>query len=338
MASDADEVLRKIQALVDKAHSTTFDAEAKALIAKAEELMLRYSLDPQMVLDPNRPNTARPVYDSKPIRRDITILQDTGEGDHQMIIALHQLFSAVCRHLFIRTGHGAGWGERIVIGYPVDINFMEMYFLKLKLHLFSNLIFDVDHNKDWVQVIAGLRLMGFSWEQIHYKMYDSGHPGYPYRDERYWERRMGVNFTGKVKTFCERTGFPRNKATNAQAWRTDFVNGYVHEITTRLAAMRREVLDSSPNLPALAADKTSAVDEAYYEEFPELRPHPEDCQCEMCHYMRCHDLNCMRPKCVAGRKPVRERKVYYRNLHTDAYQGGRAVGRTADLTDKGPIG
>lgn len=49
MSTIADTYLARIQALLDKAESTTFPEEAEALIAKAQELMARHAIDDAML-------------------------------------------------------------------------------------------------------------------------------------------------------------------------------------------------------------------------------------------------------------------------------------------------
>lgn len=49
MAAITDTYLTRIQALLDKAESTTFPEEAEALIAKAQELMARHAIDEAML-------------------------------------------------------------------------------------------------------------------------------------------------------------------------------------------------------------------------------------------------------------------------------------------------
>ncbi len=49
MSTIADTYLARIQALLDKAESTTFPEEAEALIAKAQELMARHAIDEAML-------------------------------------------------------------------------------------------------------------------------------------------------------------------------------------------------------------------------------------------------------------------------------------------------
>jgi hypothetical protein len=317
--------LRKVQGLVDKANGNTTDEEARALLAKADELMVKYSLDPSMVLDPNRPNSARPVFDEKPERRTIIIMEDaTGEVDWQLKAALTTLFAYCARHLFVRIGKRS-YTEAVVFGYPIDINFLEMFFLRLKIHMFSNMLTTIDPEKPWVEILVGLKNMGYRWEDIHYKFRDANHPGYPFNGQ-YWERRFGVRFTAEAKRYTELHGLPRNKSSNPVAWRADFVDGYVGTIYRRLGEMRQATMHDNPNLPALVADKKSKVEEAFYDEFPELRPHPADCQCDYCSAVR-----------RQRNKPVRMSSAGTRNWNLDALAAGGQVAKTADLTDKGSI-
>lgn len=337
MTKNAEDLLRKIQALVDKAHGNTTDAEAQALLSKADELMVKYSIEDSMLLDPNRPDTARPVFDSVPEMRNIVILQDTSGADYVITWGLERMFRAVSEHLFIRVG-SLSMNKAKVVGYPIDLNFLEMYFLKLKMHMFSNMLATVDPDKSWVECMARFKNMGYKWEEVHYKL--RAHPDYPHADE-YWERKFGVQFTSKMKKFCdENPEFPRNKSSNPRNWQIDYVDGYVRKVVERLREMRKDTVRDNPNLPDLIAGKKDRVTEAFYDEFPDLRPHPETCQCDQCHYKKCTNSDCTRTICQAQRRAKRmpARRTSYRKLNTDAYATGRRIGGTADLSDKGPIG
>lgn len=332
--------MHKVQGLIDKANRTDNEHEARIFLAKADELMVKYSLDPSMVLDPDRPNMARPVYQSKPEKRTVEFMGDTSEMDRHLVIGLRTMFSAVAEHLFVKVGN-SDYRKADVFGYPVDLNFLEMFFMKLKLHMFSNMFTTVDPTKPWVEVLVGLKNMGYRWQDIHQKFLyaDPPHPQYPYNGLR-WERRMGVNFTNQAKKYTELHGLPRNKSSNPNAWREDFVDGYVAKIYGRLRDMRTETMANNPLLPDLIGDKLSAVDELFFEEFPSLRPHPENCECDTCHRRKCSDLDCDRPVCVARRKPVKASsyRASYRKTNYDAFGAGASVASTADLTDKGAIG
>lgn len=334
----SEDALRKIQALIDKAHSTTFEAEARALLQKADALMVKYSVEAFQIMAADRPNTARPVRESKPEQRTITLLEGDTGADPYMRMTLSSIFRSCAQHLFVRV-IDYNYREAKVLGYPVDLDFLEMYFLKIKLHMFSNMLMTVDSSKPWVEVLVGLKNMGYKWIDCHYKLRE--HTGYPYRESE-WERRFGVTFTAKMKKFCEENDVPRNSSSNPQAWREDFLDGFSGRLSGRLREMRQTTLNENPNLPALLNDKKSEVDEAYYDLVPSARPHPEDCQCDTCHFMKCSDDSCTRPRCVQYRedrkKPVRRgRAAPMRTFNRDAYGAGRTVAEKADLSTTGSL-
>jgi hypothetical protein len=332
--NESDKVLRKIQALVDKAHGGTTDAEAASLLAKADELMVKYSIEQFQLMDPNRRTTARgPVYD-QPEVRTITILQDSAGVDPEMRYCLTTLFRSCAQHLFVRVG-SCSVKEAKVVGYPVDLRFLDMFFLKLKMQMFSEMIVTVDPEGDWVAQIAGLKNMGYKWENIHYKMQD--HPDYPGVGLP-WSKRVGGLFYNKVVRYYEENNIPRNKSSNPKAWRQDYLDGYVYRIGARFREMREATLEDNPLLPDIIGQKKGVVDEAYWDEYPDRRPHPETCECDSCHVSRCRDGSCQRTVCVNARKPIRMGSYRYRKLNSDAQNAGRTAANRADLTDKGPLG
>jgi len=333
---EQDKVLRKIQALVDKAHGGTTDAEAAACLAKADELMVRYSVENFQLLDPKRATTARGVTYDKPEVRDIIILdvESATDLDRYMMLALSRIFQSVAQHLFIKVG-SISYKESRVVGYPVDLRFFEMFFLKLKMQMFSEMIVKVDPEGDWVAQVAGLKNMGYKWEQVHYRM--QGHPDYPAKGMP-WSKQAGSKFIGKVNRYFKDNDVPRNTSSNPAAWRQDYVDGYAARISERLYEMRRATMEANPLLPDLLEGKKSEVMEAYYEAYPDRRPHPPECECENCHYQKCNNQRCQRTICVNARKPVRYGATRYRVLNGDARNAGRSAANRADLTDKGPIG
>ncbi len=341
--ADLDDKLRKIQALIDKGHGTDNEAEARAFLAKADSMMVQYSIEATQLLDPDR-NIRRTATAEEPELRTITVFQgydQDGDMDRHMRWALDRVFHSVCEHLFIRKApfdrHSMVSGQHRVVGYPVDLRFAEMFFLKIKLHMFSEMLTTIDPSKPWEECVVGLKNMGHRWIDVHHKMASSNHPEYPYPNQP-WERRIGVKFTSVMKKYVEQHGIPRNTSSNPDAWRADYVDGYVGMIQRRLREMREATVEENPLLPDLIGDKKSNVQEALWDLFPDLRPHPDSCQCDNCHYAKCKDRQCQRSRCKAMRAPVRAGRIRYRRYNADAAAAGRAAGARADLTDKGAIG
>lgn len=323
-AQTEDRMLTRIQKLIDKAYGNTTEEEKKSLLAKADELMVKFSIEQFQLQDPNRPNTAPNVKGSQPELRHINFtFREEGDDplDWDVKSAMKTMFHGVCEHLFVRIG-SINSEQAHCVGYPADLDFLEMYFLGLKMHIVANLSPSVDPEITWQENLHPLKMSGRTWEAIHYKLMN-GHPDYPYKDQQ-WERKIGVRFTAEYK---KQEGNRRVTPTNMRVWRTDFISGYVRRLQQRLIESRRETIRQNENLPALIADKKSVVDEALWAQFPDLRPCPEGCQCDKCHI--CSDKECQRVRCRRSRMPAP--RVRYRNLNTSAYNAGTRIANTADI-------
>lgn len=120
----ADEsTLGKVRALLAKAESTEFPAEAEAFIAKAEELMARHAID-QAMLDASDPSrrpkvTLRPVEVHAPYVRAKALV----------LAAVAEAYS--CRTVMSRTGEGT---TVRVFGADDDIDLVETIFTSLLAH------------------------------------------------------------------------------------------------------------------------------------------------------------------------------------------------------------
>lgn len=330
-------ILRKIQKLIDKAYGNTTDAEQAALLAKADELMLRYSIDALRLMDPLRPNTAPRVHNSQPVVRVMRV--EFQGGDYYTNAAMVTLFRHVARHLFVRIGN-ITWKEAKVVGYPADLEILEMFFTKLKLHLVASLVPRPTHGKPWQESMANMKNAGYRWQDIHYRLSEAALPDYPYTGQ-VWERRFGVKFTAEMKKLADKgVIMERNTSSNLENWRYDFINAYVTRLGQRLTEVRSATIGDNPNLPALLKDKKSEVDEAYWNEFPNERPHAPDCQCDQCHGI-CHDPACKREQCKRAAKermkPVRYRKVQTRAYNGSAYRAGASAANSADLGTGGAL-
>lgn len=315
-----DRILDKIQKLIDKAYGNTTDAEQKLLLEKADELMLKYSIDQMQLQDPNRPSTAPRIKGTEPILRDIPM---SFEGaDYYVQHAMQSMFRAVAKHLFVRVGSTVGNTAKCV-GYPADLDFLEMFYLRIKLHMVSNLNPKVEPEEDWVANVTKLKNAGYKWERIH-RMMDF-HPTYPYAG-RPWDRKFPL--ARKMKEYCEKYGIERNTASNLDNWRWDFISGYVYRLNERFRETREATMRTNDLLPALLNDKRSDVEEAFFNFFPDLRPHADDCQCPSCKVVTGNS---------SGNRRAVRRAASTRVFNADAYGRGAKVANTADLSAGGSL-
>lgn len=105
-----DAVLAKIRALLAKAESTTFPAEAEALSAKAQELMARHRIEHVLVGDD---------AEATPVGRRLWLDDPYADAKAQVLAAVARANS--CRSVML-----TGLGCAHVIGYPADLDVVEL--------------------------------------------------------------------------------------------------------------------------------------------------------------------------------------------------------------------
>jgi hypothetical protein len=307
-----DTILQKVQKLLDKAWSTTFEGEKQALLAKADELMVKYSIEQVQLLSPDRPSTAAVIKGSTPELREILYYGQGDQGlgyDQNTRETMARLFYSLAIHHRVRVGQ-YGWSMSKCVGYPADLDFLEMMFLSLRLHILQTMDPTVEMDESWEDNLAKFKNAGFKWENIHAKL--KRHPSYQFASQP-WTRPIGVRFTAVYKKWCDiNLSDPSERVmANPKQWRESFMDGYTAEISRRLTEMRIATQKANPNLPALLADRKPVLDEAFYEWFPEQRPREQGGQ---------------------GKSAVRYTKVKERPIVRSAINAGSRAAKSADLS------
>jgi len=315
MDEDRGGTLRKIRALIDKANATTFEAERDTFLAAADRLMTKYSVE-EFELAMARPAAER----EKPEVRDFQI---SDEGDFD--------FRNLCRKIFhaVVSANRAiiadyGWGTIKVIGYKRDLDHIDLVFTSVLLFVTNEVVPKPDPAQDLGTNLYKLKLAGYRWQTIHTMMASKGVvPDEP------WERRHGVKYTSVYKKHCEKHGLPQlTKEAAPGAWRESFMAGFMSRIKERF---QKQAKEDEQGYGIVLHGMQDAIKEALYELYPDRRPHPKDCECDSCHYVKCHDQKCTRPRCVEARKPVRYKAPKERYANMVAWNAGRSSADRADL-------
>src|SRR5690606_35320854 len=102
-------------------------------------------------------------------------------------------------------------------------------------------------------------------------------------------------------------------------WRVNYTYGFASRVIERMneAEERRET-----STALVVRDITDQAREAMWDEFPDLRPHPVDCDCSICR---------------RSRKPVQARHAGRQYLHA-AMEAGRSAGNNARIMSRQTIG
>jgi hypothetical protein len=112
-----DPVLMKVRALLAQAESTSYEAEAEAFTAKAQELMARYAIDAAVLW-------AQSERDERPVTIRLPI--DDPYADIKSL-----LLQRVAYHSRCKAVHHPRYGLESVIGFASDIAAAEMLFTSL---------------------------------------------------------------------------------------------------------------------------------------------------------------------------------------------------------------
>lgn len=118
-------MLERVRALLAKAESTTFDAEAEAFMGKAQELMAKYAIDVAMV--------AAATADARSLAAGVEARRLHLDDPYAQQKA--QLLGAVAA---VNGGHVVwheGWGFATVIGFPVELELTELTFTSLLVQM-----------------------------------------------------------------------------------------------------------------------------------------------------------------------------------------------------------
>jgi hypothetical protein len=354
-----DQMLGKVRALLAKAASTTHPGEAEVFRQKADELMTKYAIDSWM-LEQEQEGTSK-----KPIRRDLDMSwrydRDYGNPTRS---ALHRIFRDVAAHCRVRlVSIHTDFANRTVpaVGMEADIDYFDLLFTNLMIQLLAQADPRPASDRSYEENIAAMREAGLDWGIITRRLIDAGMLEDPMPGEIWFEQRKDWSVYQKdryklsqrvVKTYrdyCKRTG-RKQTYTNVKTYREFFADAFASEIANRLYIMARgseeaySKSDATSNSFALAIrDIKQQVEEAVWDFFPDLRPHPDDCDCDDCHWRKCNDESCQRPVCVRMRMPVKQSrarsyKIPTRSVDHQAIAAGREAGRKAKITATSPSG
>ena len=126
MSIQESDVIRKVQALLAKAESTQFEAEAEALYAKAQELMLRHAIDEATIAQ-----AAVKGQIAKPIK--LTMTYSTNDAN---LPGKKQLLMAIARHNRCKAVFYTGSKREqtaVIVGFEDDVRFVELLYASLLL-------------------------------------------------------------------------------------------------------------------------------------------------------------------------------------------------------------
>ena len=121
--------LTKIEALLAKAEATQFEDEAAAFIAKAQALMVKYSIDEAM-LDAARVNGRT----SEPVSETITL----GKPRARNLMTFAALLDGIAKPNNVRVVLAGGPSTAHLVGFPGDIARVRMLYASLLVQMLGH--------------------------------------------------------------------------------------------------------------------------------------------------------------------------------------------------------
>ncbi len=127
--TNADTYINRVHALLDKAESTPYEAEAEAFLAKAQELMARHAIDEAMLAAVGR-DADEVVHSSR------TIVAPYANAKSILLAAVAH--ANRCRVVVERSARGNV--HCVVVGHPTDIDHVELLFLALSFQAVRSML------------------------------------------------------------------------------------------------------------------------------------------------------------------------------------------------------
>ncbi len=354
--SKQEKMLETVRALLAKAEATEFPEEAEAFRAKADSLMTKWAIEQWQVQAAQDGVGGRLM----PIRKNYDFSWYSGEFKQDM----WRLFCRLGTHCRVqvvtaKTLRMADGRKIPVLGLQSDVDYMDMLFTHLMLDLASKINPKPLAKLSYEENLANLKECGLGWPEIARLMHDAGmmeykviteddkshlqefRDGKPIYDQKPilkpWDHRPNyAKPAHDYRRWCKKTGHPQ-AYTDYRTYRNAFAVGYVDAVEERLSIMRRaqrkeyDAGHKAGGMELVVKDIKDMIKEFMFEEFPDMRPHPPECECATCHYMKCRDLKCQRPMCVQGRKPVRYRAEKQGKVDFAAMDAGREAGKKVRL-------
>lgn len=325
-------IMGKVQAMLAKAESTTYGPERDAFIAKADQLMAAYAIEAFEL------EFARPAQERRQPSLKKFDYGNTGEWKADRM--MYQMFVPLADLCRCKVGT-YGYHDAQVVGYPEDLEYLELLWTNIRLTLAANVEPRPDPNKEIGENVAILKEAGMKWDRI------CGLLGVPFVKDGPDVRRLFSQY----KEFCKRTG-RKTVGSNPNLYRESFIEGFTDQLRDRIREMKYAQGESAgaAGKGLVLAGLEDALLEELYKHFPHLRPHPKDCDCDArCHVKKCVDPNCARTDsciyrncrdranckhaiCKEMRKPVRYSAARERSIDHAGRQAGRGAANKADLS------
>lgn len=323
-----EKMLERVRALLAQAAGTPSEEEAETARRMADNIMTKFAIELWQV-EQAQGRTDKTM----PVRKDLNIDWWWNHTiDREVRSAMWSILNSVASHARCRVvGAYTEYNSKTVpvVGLPSDVGYMDMLFTHLLLQMLDAMDPRPKPGEALIDALVRMKEAGLKWEEIHRRLAAAD----LVPTER-WTKQVAskMNFAGKYTAYCRAHGKERTY-TSPSIYRRSFVYGFDMELRKRLCRQVEERENTGSTAIALR-DISLVVNETMWDMFPDLRPHPDDCDCDMHH--ECDDPKCMRPRCKAARSKRAIAKPRFVTIDNGIVGRGRAAGAEVQIMSNDP--
>ena len=315
-----EDILRKVRAMIAKANSTEYEAERETFLRAADNMMEKYAID-QAMLMLNVDKNARLV-----VRKNMDIswwsqLRDGVHIDARNNIAwLWDACVNFCRCYSTFAVWDYTQKTAAVYGMESDLSYLDMLFTDLLLQMVDHIKPKYDPAKTLGENIMRAKEAGMKYKDVAVWC---GHPEWSVTD-RYGKVSNNGIMLREYKKHLKSIGKTTRDvvAVHPDEWQISYVEGFTTMVRKRLrdlTALRSGGTGEENSTALVIRDIRDQARDLLWEDFPELKPHPDDCTCK---------------QCTTKRKPVKYKEG--RRLNYAAYGSGSDKGANARIVSNDP--
>lgn len=217
-------MLTRVQALLSRAASTTFEHEADACRQKANDLMLAYSIAEFELAGLGQQEAPAPTVREVPNWAYETSLPYDVES------ALSSIYRACLQFCKVMQAPTTTYKTRVLVGLPADIDYAELMFTSLYLECVMRLAPQAERSRPMIENLVLLKETGHKWADIGERLYAIGQLDQPYT------RNTGVRFTKLYSDYCKANDRDQVRM-HPDIYKRSFISGFRHGVTQKLNEM-----------------------------------------------------------------------------------------------------
>lgn len=263
---DLNKIMSLVQSLLAKADSTEFPEEATGLRAKAEELMRKYRIEEEQLIATDQVEIAPEVH-----RLWLGPLRNTAIDAVSYFQEWYRLICAAARHAGVRTHYE--WKTNpetdeygiwaVMVGYSGDLRMAELIYTAARIVFGERLEPKPDPTlSDRVNAYR-LRSAGIVRDRVAAMIWgETSHAR---------AAQVGAWYKEECAARGETPALD-GRGLSATLYRTEFARSFVDALENRLRAARNAA--DTVGGPLVLHGRAERVAQAFYAEFPSLRPEP----------------------------------------------------------------